>query len=509
MSGASENPQARERSGWLVQPDASALDTIMGDRGAVFFQYLRVVSPVAVVLVILWIEGGRRAADPVPIPFLLLYASVIIAASAGGLRGGLIGGALAAAFVAYAAEVGFGPPTLTGGASNVVLGIALFALSGGIVGFRTDRRQRDLRILKRSAEVSLSDALAEGFILLDATGTILESNDQFARLVGVSPDSVRGRRVTRGDLGITYLNDDGTPANVAELPLARAIATGRPQQDHLTAVRRPDGSVIQVRLNTAPEAGTDTPEYFVTTVTDVTARVEAERELARLNLALAQQSGERQALVRQLLTAQEDERQTIAYEIHDGPAQKLAAAQMFLEAYEHEVQQAAQSDYFAQARDHLGTGLKETRRIMSGLRPALLDDVGLLEAIHTLVTDATTDTNVQVEFQSSEFRDGMPPEVEITLYRVVQEAVNNALKHSNSSSLSIRLQGAPHVVSATVEDRGVGFIPADVPAPREGRYFGLVGMRERVALLGGQLTIDSEPGDGTVVSVTIPLPRSA
>jgi PAS domain S-box-containing protein len=468
-------------------------------------RYMRTGAPLVVLLVVLWIEAGRRSGDPVPIPFLTLYAAVILAASASGLRGGLLAGALAGAFVAYSAEVGFGPHTLTGDARHVALGIGLYALSGGIVGFRTDRRQRALHILRRSAAVSLSDALAEGYVVIDTDGAIVDANQRLADILRLPLDRILGRRLTNSDLGITYLTPQGEPADVTGLPLARAVATGQTQHDELIAVRRIDGSVIDLRINIAPEAGTDTPEYFVTTVTDVTARVEDERELARLNRELAEQSAERQALVQQLLTAQEEERQTVAYEIHDGPAQQLAAAQMFLEAFEHESIPGGSSDYLDQARRHLGTGLRETRRIMSGLRPALLDDVGLREALNTLVTDSTIGTGIELEFHVDHLRQSLPPEVEITLYRIVQEAVANALKHSNTSYLSVRLTSDPTCVTVTVSDHGTGFVPESLPAPREGRHFGLVGMRERVALLGGEFSVDSSPPRGTSVSASIPL----
>ncbi|MBT5773141.1 MAG: PAS domain S-box protein [Dehalococcoidia bacterium] len=474
-------------------------------RSPLLLDRLRQLTPLAIVLVIIWIAVARRSDDVLPIPFLALYAAVILSASAVGFRGGLIGGAVAGLFLTYATYAGFGPPGLDSGPRHVLFGPLLYLASGAFVGYRTGRRQRDLRILRRSAAVGLSDALAEGYLLLDAEGAVLDANQPFASMIGVPLDRIIGRHVTNTDLGLTYLNPDGTPADVRTLPLALAIATGQTQYDQLIAVRRLDGNVINVRLNIAPEAGADRPEYFVTTITDVTARVADERELARLNSELAARSQERQALVRQLLTAQEEERRTVAYDIHDGPAQQLTAAQMFLDAYEHETNPAERSRYFSQARNNLGDGLAETRRIMSGLRPALLDDVGLADAVHTLVSEATRDTAVKVDFQASGLLERVPSEVEITAYRVVQEAVSNALKHARTPLLCVRLHGRPDAVSVTIEDRGIGFAPDQVSAPVGGRHFGLVGMRERVDLLGGELSIDSALGRGTVVAAIIPL----
>ena len=474
-------------------------------RSPLLLDRLRQLAPLTIVLVIVWIAVARRSDEVLPIPFLALYAAVILSASAVGFRAGLIGGAAAGLFLTYATYAGFGPPGLDSGPRHMLFGTLLYLGSGAFVGYRTDRRQRALRILRRSAAVGLSEALAEGYLLLDAEGAVIDANQPFASMIGVPLDRVIGHHVTSTDLGLTYLNPDGTPADVRTLPLARALATGQTQYDQLIAVRRPDGKVINVRLNIAPETGTDRPEYFVTTITDVTARVADERELARLNTELAARSQERQALVRQLLTAQEEERRTVAYDIHDGPAQQLTAAQMFLDAYEHETSPTDRSRYFDQARSHLGGGLAETRRIMSGLRPALLDDVGLTDAIHTLVSEATRDTAIKLDFQANGLLERIPSEVEITVYRVVQEAVSNALKHARTPLLCVRLHGRPDAVSITIEDRGVGFDPDEVSAPVEGRHFGLVGMRERVDLLGGELSIDSALGRGAVVVANIPL----
>ena len=502
MTDLTDEDTPSSRSG---RPHLNTPTTTSAFRSLFRLDRLSQLAPLTIVLVIVWIAVARRSDDVLPIPFLALYAAVILSASAIGFRCGLIGGALAGAFLVYATHAGFGPPGLDSGPRHTIFGILLYLGSGAFVGYRTDRRQRSLRILRRSAAVGLSDALAEGYLLLDATGAVIDANQPFASMIDVPLDRVIGRHVTSTELGLTYLNPDGTPADVRTLPLARAISTGRTQYDQLVAVRRPDGNVINVRLNIAPDTRTNPPEFFVTTVTDVTSRVESERELARLNMELAVRSQERQNLVRQLLTAQEEERRTVAYDIHDGPAQQLSAAQMFLDAYEHETNPADRSRYFDQARSNLGDGLAETRRIMSGLRPALLDDVGLADAIHTLVSEATRDTAIKVDFQASGLLERIPSEVEITVYRVVQEAVSNALKHARTPLLCVRLEGRPDAVSVTIEDRGVGFDPDKVSAPIEGRHFGLVGMRERVDLLGGQLSIDSALTHGTVVSANIPL----
>jgi signal transduction histidine kinase len=247
---------------------------------------------------------------------------------------------------------------------------------------------------------------------------------------------------------------------------------------------------------------------FVTTIREIKERERAGAELERLNTELAARSTERQVLVQQLLSAQEDERRSVAHEIHDGPAQQLAAAQMFLEAFAFSQEidlDSPDSDYLHRAKSSLDSSLIETRRIMSGLRPAQLDDLGLADALSELLMELTELAEMELELTTGELADDLSPTTEITLYRVAQEATNNALKHSGGSRLEISLQSNGSVARLRVEDDGQGFNLEGVEGPRAGERHGLVGMRERVELLGGEFSIESSATGGTTIAATIPL----
>jgi PAS domain S-box-containing protein len=272
--------------------------------------------------------------------------------------------------------------------------------------------------------------------------------------------------------------------------------------------QRADGSEFPAELAVAETELADGRKLFVAAIRDITERKQAEAQLQTLNSELETRSHERQALVQQLLSAQEEERRTVAYEIHDGPAQQLAAAQMFLEAFAFDQNidmEADSADHLQRAKSYLDTGLTETRRIMSGLRPALLDDLGLADALHQLLNELASRAEIQLELDSSKLVNHLAPSVEITLYRIAQEAATNALKHSGSDRLRVDLQSDGSVAQLRVADYGRGFDPNAIEGPRDGHRYGLVGMRERVALLQGQFEIDSAPGQGTVITVTIPL----
>lgn len=205
------------------------------------------------------------------------------------------------------------------------------------------------------------------------------------------------------------------------------------------------------------------------------------------------------ALLQRLLEIQERERQLISYEIHDGIAQYLAGAMMHFQAWE-----AALGDHAGAAELHEGMRLlraaaDESRRLIGGLRPPALDELGIVEAIESLVADA------RIEVPAIDFRHDLPggrlpPGLETTIFRIVQESLTNIRKHAAARSASVTVARSGDLVAIRVADDGQGFAPEAVPADR----FGLEGIRQRTRLFGGTCRIESAPGRGTTVEVTLP-----
>jgi PAS domain S-box-containing protein len=352
---------------------------------------------------------------------------------------------------------------------------------------------------------AILEATPDALIVADDDDVILRTNAATKEIFGWEPEALVGQPVSILVGGpdraahaeyVDYYKQTGK----ASTPEGLAVGNFRGATG-----RRADGSDFPVELAVAETGTRDGRKLFVAAIRDVSERQAAEEQVGRLNAEVARRSQETQALMQQLLTAQEEERRTVAYDIHDGPAQQLAAAQMFLQAFIHDAAIVpAEAPNLAKAKQHLEEGLNETRRIMSGLRPAMLDDLGLEDALRQLLVEVTEQAGVQLEFDSNGLEVGLPPTVEITLYRVAQEAVSNALKHSGSRHLVVRLTSARDGVRLEVQDRGVGFNTTSVRSPSEGKRFGLVGMRERVTLLGGAFEIESRPGEGATVRVEIP-----
>ncbi len=218
----------------------------------------------------------------------------------------------------------------------------------------------------------------------------------------------------------------------------------------------------------------------------------------------------RQELQRALLHAQEDERSRISRELHDEIGQQLAALMLALKALESAEPGAQMLKKLAELRYATEQMSREIHHIAAELRPVVLDKLGLVGALSSHLEGWLGRSGLAVDFVSAGLDTGrLPSEIETTLYRVIQEALNNVHKHAAAQRVSVSVVRRDHSVVAIVEDDGRGF---DVDAETfsvEGPRLGIAGMRERVAIVGGQLTVDSSPGSGATVRVKLPLKSSS
>lgn len=209
-----------------------------------------------------------------------------------------------------------------------------------------------------------------------------------------------------------------------------------------------------------------------------------------------------ETVLRRLIEVQERERQLVSYEIHDGLAQYLAGAAMQLEALLHEQGEAA-SPLLITALRLVRAAAEESRRLIGGLRPPALDELGIVDAIESLIADARIEIPT-VEFTHDLPGERLPPDLETTIFRVVQESLSNARKHSRARSARVALSREGRAVRVVVRDEGRGFDPNAVPDDR----FGLEGIRQRCRLAGAEPRIESAPGRGTTIEVTLPVPAA-
>lgn len=220
----------------------------------------------------------------------------------------------------------------------------------------------------------------------------------------------------------------------------------------------------------------------------------------------------RQLLGLKIILAQEEERKRIAREIHDGPAQSLANIVLRTEIAERMLikgQFELVQDELVDLKSQVRSGLEEIRKIIFNLRPMALDDLGLVPALRKFTQDFEEKTRVHTVFELTGKEIRLPSAMEAAIYRMVQEAFSNVLKHANASHVSLDISYTQQVITLTIQDNGVGFMveATDRQNTRNAR-FGLVGMKERVELIEGRMIIDSKPGQGTKIVIDIPTTTS-
>ena len=228
---------------------------------------------------------------------------------------------------------------------------------------------------------------------------------------------------------------------------------------------------------------------------------------------LKRAEAERSHLLRRLASAQEEERRQISRELHDQIGQTVTGLSLGLKALEQGLAKAGNGEaateqvrWLEQLAAQIG---RDIHRTASDLRPTAIDDLGIFRAIEAYVAEWQERYGVRVDIQTFGRDKPLPADVSAVLYRLVQEGLTNVLKHAGAGKVSIVLEKKPEGLALILEDDGVGFNPDDVgrDASRAGRApgLGLSGMRERVALLGGTIAVESAPGKGCTIFVQIPL----
>jgi two-component system sensor histidine kinase UhpB len=203
------------------------------------------------------------------------------------------------------------------------------------------------------------------------------------------------------------------------------------------------------------------------------------------------------------LSAAEEERKRIARELHDETAQTLAALLLRVRLARSVDDRTARDELLEDLRTEISTALEGIRRFARGLRPPALDELGLVPAIGSHARNLEESAGITITLEADPLEELLPPEGELALYRIVQEALANVVRHAAARRVRIRLAREHGHVVAEVEDDGRGFRAAK--ATRTGAGLGLFGMHERAAYLGGRVEVHSVPGQGTRVRAEVPI----
>lgn len=322
-------------------------------------------------------------------------------------------------------------------------------------------------------------ASPDGILVVDSEGRIQDANPMAVKLFGYSREELVG-------LGVDVLVPEGARAGhatrrreYARHPHARPMGIGM----ELSARRR-DGSEFPVEISLSPY-DTDGAPLVIATVRDVTQR----KQLRDLGVAA--------------LRAAETERKRIARELHDDTAQRLAALLIRLRVIERDAAAGDVLDRLQAFREELAACAEGVRRIARGLRPPELEDAGLVAALRAHARALREGTGLDVELDADPVDDLLDPEGRLVLYRVVQEALANVSKHSGATTARVHVRRGEDAVVVSVTDEGRGFREGQQSALGGG--LGLVGMQERAGGVGGRVRVQSAEGQGTTVTVTLPL----
>ncbi|HEX7065275.1 MAG TPA: sensor histidine kinase [Bacillales bacterium] len=219
---------------------------------------------------------------------------------------------------------------------------------------------------------------------------------------------------------------------------------------------------------------------------------------------MVEDARKKQAFGLRVIEAQEEERRRLSREIHDGPAQTLAHVLLgseLVEKMQKEKGPEAAAEEFDHLRKMIRQALYDVRRIIYDLRPMTLDDLGLIPTLEKYLYRVEDEEKVRLFFQKVGEPGRLPPKMEAALFRMVQEAVQNGCKHAKAEEIRVKMDFSGSAVLLLIRDDGKGFNPDE---EKKGT-FGMMGMRERVDLLEGEISIESAAGQGTAIMIQIPV----
>lgn len=372
--------------------------------------------------------------------------------------------------------------------ASLLAGLLLTAVVTAYVGLLLQRTAESEEIAsRRTLELqTISDAALDAVIMMDHEGRVAHWNPAAEHIFGyareeiighsihetLAPDEFRAKAVS----GIREFLSTGSGAMVGRVLELRAIHR--------------NGTEFPVEMSISP-IRQGSHWWAVAIIRDITRRKRIEEAIYKEQRAL-----------RQMLNMQERDRKLMAYEIHDGLAQHLAGALLQAQVLpQHLPEQSAQArTSVEQLNKSLGDALVETRRLIAGLRPPVLDEAGVVAGIEFLAAQGG-ENGAHIDFDHDVKADRFAPTMEVAVFRIVQEALTNARRYSRSKRIEVRLQENGGRLNIDVRDFGVGFDPTEV----EPGHYGLQGIVERARILGGQAEISSAPGEGTHIHVELPL----
>ena len=346
------------------------------------------------------------------------------------------------------------------------------------------REDLETQVLKRTAELRKSEedyrkiieTANDGVWITDPDGRVLFINNKISEMLGYSREEVIGK------VGIDFVCQE--QADIV-LGMRRELDTGRNTKYELLFQHK-NGLPVWVLASASPLYENEKHSRNLYMMTDITERKKAEEEL--------------KDIPRRILQAQEAERQSIGRELHDEIGQSLTYVTLLLDRISR-VPAEKSGDVITETKQVVVKVLGQVRHLSLELQPGKLEHLGLTETLAQYFLDYSSKTGIKVDFKFSGVQDILPYDLSLAIYRICQEALTNIARHAGVSEAAVRLWKDLDTLYLRIEDKGNGFKPDSIKKDSSG----LISMRERARMLGGNLEIESISGQGTQIVAELPL----
>lgn len=353
-----------------------------------------------------------------------------------------------------------------------------------------NRIERKVKESKNLLEKTINN-LNEVVIVADRDRNVLMTNLTIQKIFGYRPEEIVGRQT-----GMLHANEE----MFNQLPLAGREELEKKGVYHTRyPMKHKDGTVIDTEITTSVILEKDGWQSgTISVIRDITEQLKYEHRLQQYQDSLKQ-------LTTELSLTEEKQRKKIAANIHDHLSQLLVVSKMKLEGLEKELNSGDAKKVLTIVKSYISEALENSRKITYDLSPPVLYELGLVETMHWMMEKVEEEQGIDAIFKSDVEKVEFPESKRILVFRIIQELVNNVLKHARAEKLEIVFRKIDSELQVTVEDNGKSFNPEELTESRfQKGEFGLFAVKERVKNLGGKFSIHSEPGKGTTVKFSIP-----
>ena len=378
---------------------------------------------------------------------------------------------------------------------------------------KVEKRTRDLKIdieKRKKAEkelyksqqefTSLFRGNPEALVYVDEKFNILDINSRFTELFGYSLKEIKGRNI---DGDIIH------PSDKIEEGKKLSIKAMKGYLNYETIRRKKDGNLFQVSISASPIIINNRVKGVLALYKDITEQVQNEERLQDYLKEIKKDRKNLKRLSKKLINTQEEERRKISETIHDDIGQNITAIKINMSVIEETIKSHALhkvKERLLETKSQLEQVFEQLRKLNIDLRSPLLRDLGLVSALHAYVNRYKKRENIDIDFEEINFKKRLNKEVEIVIFRIVQEAFTNISKHACANNIYLRLENKKSKVCVLIKDNGKGFNTKDVRDLEElDKGLGLIEMRERIETIGGNLDIKSSLGKGTQLLIEIPV----